>query len=170
MFGGVSGCTINMVKKRKKYLSIVIGFLLGLAGPVTILFYLYVRQVEAPGPDLRMAVANIGGNEFYLEVADTPKSRAKGLGGSEGINPGQGMLFIFEQPDIECFWMLDVDFPIDILWFDKDKRLIHKIERLSPDTYPNSFCPFSPAQYVVELPAGDAAKHRLELGKGLSFR
>ncbi len=116
----------------------------------------YRSTVKVPGSEHRYVEASIKDTEFRLEVADTPVARAKGLGGRSGINLGEGMLFVFDIPDIECFWMKDVNFNIDILWFDADKRLIHVVPDLSPSTYPNTFCPPTTAKYVVELPAGMA--------------
>lgn len=122
-------------------------------------------QVVVPEGEKRSHVtAKINGDEFRLELADNPELRIKGLGGRQGLNPGEGMLFVFERPGTECFWMKDVNFSIDIIWFDADKRAIHILPELSPETYPKSFCPPSPALYVVELPAGTTSSISLKTG------
>lgn len=160
------GCIMTGVRLRKKNLILTVGLLLVLGA---LMLISYKSLVHAPSPDLRTVAAHIDGQSFLLEVADDPVSRAKGLGGRTGLNNGEGMLFVFDTPDIECFWMKDVSFAIDILWFDNNKRLVHMIDRLSPDTYPNSFCPPVMAQYVVELPAGTAAEHGFRSDARLEF-
>lgn len=142
---------------KKTFKSLLAVFLIGLTATFILLGLLFYKgEVKAPGTELRVATAKIKDVEFRLEVADTPAARAKGLGGRQGINPGEGMLFVFDTPDIECFWMKDVSFSIDILWFDADKKLIYAVPELSPSTYPDNVCPPLPSQYVIELPAGTA--------------
>lgn len=158
-------CIIHIVNTYRKGLFAAFIIVLGLI----VLIAFYDRHVNAPESSMRTIVAYIDGHKFYLEVADSPELRIKGLSEHSRINPGGGMLFVFEQPDIECFWMQGVDFPIDILWFDSEMRLIHKVEQLHPNTYPKSFCPPTPAQYVVELSSGDVAKHGFRPGDRLSF-
>jgi uncharacterized membrane protein (UPF0127 family) len=150
---------------RKKFIWVA-GFGLVLS---ILLLISYRSLVRAPSPSFGFKEAEINNQRFLLEVADTPETRAKGLGGRTGLNDGEGMLFIFDTLDIECFWMKDVPFAIDILWFDAKKQLIHRIDKLSPDTYPQSFCPPEPAQYVVELPAGTAARFEFGTASQLEF-
>jgi uncharacterized membrane protein (UPF0127 family) len=102
--------------------------------------------------------AEIGNKSFLLEVAKTPEARVQGLSGRTGLKVGQGMLFVFDTPDRQCFWMKDMKFPIDILWFDSNKKLVHQVRSLSPETYPESYCSPSSALYAVELSAGTAAQ------------
>jgi hypothetical protein len=64
------------------------------------------------------------------------------------------MLFIFDQPQESKFWMKDMQFPLDILWLNEDREIIYIKESLQPETYPNTFGPDTPAQYVIEINAG----------------
>lgn len=125
-------------------------------------------QVDAPKSKTTRVAAEINGHKFQLEVADTPSSRLLGLGGRQGLDEGEGMLFVFDRSGTECFWMKDVGFSIDILWFDDNKKAIYLIPELSPATYPESFCPPSPAKYVVELPAGTARASSIGIGDVLT--
>src|SRR5438132_187387 len=94
---------------------------------------------------------SLGGQTFYLEKAITKAEQEMGLGGRQELAHDQGMLFVFDEPGAYCFWMKDTLVNLDILWFDKDYRLIHRALNVSPDTYPTSFCPPRDAKYVVEL-------------------
>ena len=61
---------------------------------------------------------------FYVEVADTLNEREKGLSGKQSLEINKGMLFIFEKETLSGFWMKDMNFPIDIIWIDKNMRII----------------------------------------------
>ena len=104
-----------------------------------------------------------------LDIADTPEKQQLGLGGRNGMAEDRGMVFPSAQPQQLCFWMKDMQFPIDILWLSSDKTVLHIELSLSPDTYPQTYCPDAPAQYVVELTAGMSEKAGVHEGDRLSF-
>jgi uncharacterized membrane protein (UPF0127 family) len=104
-----------------------------------------------------------------LEVADTVAARDKGLGGRASLPANHGMLFTYGTEDIRCFWMKGMHFSLDMLWVGADKRLRFVQSDVSPNTYPQSFCPPVPAQYVIELDAGQVAQSGLRIGQKLNF-
>jgi uncharacterized protein len=100
---------------------------------------------------------------FVVDIADNESERKQGLSGKKRLQANQAMLFVFDKPDKHCFWMKDMRFNIDILWFDASKRLIHQERNVSPRSYPHSFCPSSASSYVLETKAGTADRLKLEL-------
>lgn len=109
-----------------------------------------------------------GNKKLNLEVASTKDSKERGLGGRQRITDDQGMLFVFEgEPTVHCFWMKDMNFPIDILWLSKDQKVIHIEKNVSPKTYPKSFCPELPASQVLEVQAGLSNKYGIDVGSQL---
>jgi uncharacterized membrane protein (UPF0127 family) len=104
---------------------------------------------------------------ILVELATTPKAWEQGLSGRDSLAPETGMLFIFDQDGPQGIWMKDMKFAIDILWLDEHKRVIHKEERVAPETYPKVFTSASPARYVLELPAGEVAKDAILLGQDM---
>jgi uncharacterized membrane protein (UPF0127 family) len=145
---------------KKQQLLIIVAGLLVLGAAVAFTF-----MPIHPG----FTTGKINGKAFSLEVAKTSEAREKGLSGRSGLKADQGMIFVFDTPDKQCFWMKDMKFPIDILWFDSGKKLVYEIRELSPSTYPESFCSPSSAQYVVELPAGTAARLNANNGTQLEL-
>lgn len=112
--------------------------------------------------------ATIGKNQYALEVSDTQEKRIQGLSGRQDLADGSGMLFVYPQAGNECIWMKDMQFSLDILWLNEDKKVI-KIERaVSPDTYPRSICA-NDTQYVIELNAGEATKAGVKVGQQIEF-
>lgn len=114
-------------------------------------------------------VIKISTNVIRAEEATTPAQRAKGLGGRNCISDDQGMLFEFEKPDYYSFWMKDMKFPIDIIWINKNHQVVTIKPNLSPSTYPQTFINDFPAQYVLELKAGQSLKLGIDQGTKISF-
>ena len=114
--------------------------------------------------NLSAATVRLNDKTFNVLVADTPEKQRQGLSGMDGLEPAQGMIFVNESPSKSCFWMKDMKFNIDILWFDRDNRLTDQQRDLSPSTYPESFCPRVGAKYVLEVPAGIAQLLHLKTG------
>ena len=91
---------------------------------------------------------------FSVEVADTEIARERGLSGHHPLSDREGMLVIFPKPDIYGFWMKDMNFPIDIIWFDRNWTIISLEKSVATSTYPHIFYPSSPAMYVLEVKSG----------------
>lgn len=105
------------------------------------------------------------------ELAVTDEERQQGLMFREDLRENQAMLFVFEEEGIHSFWMKNMRFPIDIIWLDKDRRIIHiepQVPACQRDPCP-SYSPGRPAQYVLELRSGCAEKHGLRLNDILAF-
>lgn len=117
--------------------------------------------------DLRRV--HVGPHEVLVSVADSPLEREQGLSGRPSLPHDEGLLFIFGESDIHAFWMKDMLFSIDILWFDAEYKLIHTAESVSPATYPQTFHPNEAALYVLEVPAGYVKEKNIKIGDSLSF-
>jgi hypothetical protein len=106
---------------------------------------------------------------FEMEIADTNEKRIKGLSGREGLEENQGMLFVFEQAEEQCFWMKDMLFSIDMIWTDSHRKIIKIKENVSPNTFPDLFCS-DDTKYVLEFNQGFVAKYGLKLESTLQFK
>ena len=111
----------------------------------------------------------VGGQKVRVIVADTDALREKGLGGHAGLAPDEGMLFVFEEDAPYGFWMKGMLFSIDILWLDRERKIVHIAPSVSPQTYPQSYAPPVPARYVLELPAGFASRHNVRVGQSVAW-
>jgi hypothetical protein len=111
------------------------------------------------------------GKSVTAELAVTDEERARGLMFREKVLADQGMLFVFDREDVHVFWMKNTLVPLDMVWLDGDRRVIHIAADVPPcqeDPCP-SYGPGSPARYVLELRAGEAARHGLRPGDRLQF-
>lgn len=135
--------------------------------PVSILFiilagiFLFFRE-EKP-------VLNLSDKNISLIIADTDAERIKGLGGIKSLPENTAMLFVFDSPAKHDIWMKGMQFPIDILWIDGEKKILHIEENISPDTYPKTFSGSDKSLYVLEANAGFSAENNLQVGDILDF-
>ena len=151
------------MKFSKMFVFAIIGLCVigGIAG-------LVLHVVSSQNPPLKTAALTIGDTTYHVEVADTSLSRARGLSYRSGLGADSAMLFIFPRAGMEGFWMKDMSFSLDMVW-------IHggKIVGLTPDVPPQPntsltklplYYPPEPADWVLELNAGDIAKHDFKIG------
>lgn len=61
---------------------------------------------------------------LYVEIADSPGERSRGLMGVESMPANEGMAFIFDEPVLSPFWMKDTLFPLSIAFVDQENRVI----------------------------------------------
>jgi len=101
-----------------------------------------------------------------VDIVDTPALRARGLSGRPGLAPDEGMLFLFEAPRVQSFWMKGMRFEIDILWIHKG-RIVGITPSLPVPKSPRDLPQFSspvPCDEVLEVRAGAARRWGLLLG------
>lgn len=111
----------------------------------------------------------IGGRKIKVDVVDNVAERTLGLSGRKSLAADEGMLFVFENSGNFGFWMKDMNFPIDIIWIDEGKSVVHLEKNVSPDTYPTVFTPSKSAKYVLEVQAGFSDATGLKPGDNLEF-
>ncbi len=114
----------------------------------------------------------LGGQRYTVEVADDDEERAMGLMFREEMAVDRGMVFIHERQEPQAYWMKNTKIPLDILYFDNDRKLVSQQRDVPPCSAGNQCPPYpsaAPARYVLELNAGQAAKLKLQDGAVLTF-
>lgn len=106
----------------------------------------------------------VGETPVIVGVVDTQEAREKGLSGKSELAEGTGMLFIFEEIGMHAFWMKDMNFSIDIIWFNEYGEVIYFVENISPNTYPAKYTSTQESLYVLEVPAGFIKKQGIKIG------
>jgi len=153
--------TESGVKKPQK---LVIAFLIIALGA-----YLLVGGYRAR-TDNKSPLITPNRTAITIETVSRDQDRALGLSGRESIDDAVGMLFVFDETvDTNCFWMKDMQFAIDMIWLDEQKQIVTVTSDVSPDTYPESFCPESAAKYGLELGAGRAEQLGIKPGETVKF-
>ncbi len=114
---------------------------------------------------LRTTMLRVGGSAYRLEIAETSRSRARGLSGRKALASDAGMLFVYQTTGRHTFWMKDMSFAIDIVWMDERWCVVEVASRVRPDSYPARFGRNTSSRYAVELPAGAADAHGVAVGR-----
>lgn len=113
----------------------------------------------------------VNGFQIVADIAATGEQRSKGLAVKDDLEENQGMLFVFAKPSEHAFWMYNMKFPIDIIWLDSDRTVVHiehGLEPCGPASCP-TYRPDEKALYVLETVAGFAEMHDVTEGTIIEF-
>ena len=108
----------------------------------------------------------IKGKTFTVEIAEDDASRAHGLMDRTEMAADHGMLFVFDDDQPRAFWMKNTKIPLDMLFFDADRKLVsvqHRVPPCTADPCP-AYSSGAPARYVLELNGGQAEELGLTSG------
>ena len=119
----------------------------------------------SPQMNLPRVTINAGMHQITAQVAQTQEQRAIGLMFRQEMPQHEGMLFAFEQPSKQCFWMKNTDLPLSAA-FVLDNGEITNIEDMKPQTT-ESHCSTKPVRFVLEMNQGWFAKKGLKAGSKL---
>ncbi|KAF1687306.1 ACR family protein [Pseudoxanthomonas broegbernensis] len=114
----------------------------------------------------------LGGERYKVEIAADDAQRARGLMFRDKLEAGHGMLFVHDRLEPQAYWMKNTKIPLDILYFDDERRLVAQQRDVPPCSAGDRCPPYPsrrPARYVLELNAGEAARLGLEEGAPLRF-
>jgi uncharacterized membrane protein (UPF0127 family) len=106
--------------------------------------------------------------EFRVELAVKPEVHARGLMWREHLDADAGMLFVFEAPGPQVFWMRNTLIPLDMLFIAPDGRIVGIVENAEPRTETPRKVD-APSQYVLEIGGGLSAKNGIRAGQLLAF-
>jgi uncharacterized protein len=107
--------------------------------------------------------------EVKIDIADNDVLRTQGLSGRKSLKDGEGMFFIFDDPDFYRIWMKDMNFPIDIIFISADFKILSIENNISPDTYPQTFTSKEKSKYILEVNANFSSKNNFQVGDFVKF-
>lgn len=109
-------------------------------------------QQDRMNPILPRIALNAGIHRIQAEVADSPQKRQRGLMMREKLGPNEGMLFVFEDQAVHCFWMKNTPLPLSIAFIGEDGTVVN-IADMTPFSE-DSHCPSKPIRYALEMEQG----------------
>ena len=121
-----------------------------------------MAQQEQPQLDLQRTKLSIGMYQIDTQLATTPQQRQVGLMFRKDMPQAEGMLFIFEQPATQCFWMKNTILPLTAAFVADDGRIVNLAD-MKPQTE-DSHCSEEPVRYVLEMNQGWFAKKNFKKG------
>jgi uncharacterized membrane protein (UPF0127 family) len=135
--------------------------LLGLA-----LFLSGTAQAQQQAQQLPTVQLRAGMHLIQAELAQTQEERAIGLMHRPSLPANAGMLFVFEAPATQCFWMRNTLIPLSIAYVADDGSIVNiaEMQALSEDSH----CSAKPVRYALEMNKGWFAKRGLKAGSKLA--
>jgi hypothetical protein len=127
-----------------------------------VLFAVLLPQVS-PASDLSVIKLRAGSAELTAEVAGTQQEREKGLMRRSSLGDGEGMLFVYENPQQVAFYMKDTFIPLSCAFIDTDGAIleIHDLEPLDETPVVSAS---SEVRFVLEVNRGWFARNRVTPG------
>ena len=110
-------------------------------------------------PTVRLST---GMHVLQVQVAQTPEQHQTGLMFRKTMGTNEGMLFIFDEPRQQCFWMKNTLLPLSVAFID-DAGSVVNIDDMKPQTL-DSHCSTKPVRFVLEMNVGWFDKRGIKPG------
>lgn len=120
---------------------------------------------ESPQMNLQRMTLTAGIHQIDAQVAVTENQHAVGLMYRNEMPSNEGMLFVFEQPSVQCFWMKNTRIALTAAFVADDGTIVN-LENMKPQTT-ESHCSLKPVRYVLEMNQGWFAKKGIKAGNRL---
>lgn len=133
-----------------------------------LLLPLWASAQDQPQTTLPRTTLTAGMHRIDTQVAATPEQRSIGLMFRKSMPQHEGMLFVFDQPATQCFWMKNTLLPLTAAFVADDGRIVNLVD-MAPQSL-DSHCSTLPVRFVLEMNLGWFAKKGLKAGDRLSGR
>ncbi len=117
---------------------------------------------DRPQLDLQRTKLQAGMYQIDAQLALTPQQRQTGLMHRAEMPQHEGMLFIFEEPSQQCFWMMNTLLPLTAAFVADDGTIVNLVDMQPKTTV--SHCSTKPVRYVLEMNQGWFAKRGIKAG------
>ena len=135
-----------------------------LVAAAAIAFALPAAAQSAGGAPQRLPTTTLHAGMFNIQaqIARSPSERQIGLMYRTSMAPHEGMLFVFEQAEPQCFWMRNTLIPLSIAFLADDGSIVNVAE-MAPQS-DASHCSDKPVRYALEMNQGWFAKRGVKPG------
>jgi uncharacterized protein len=151
-----------MRRHRSSRFNVMIVLRPALAAAVALGFAAYAAAQEAPQLDLPVVQLQAGMHNIRAQVAIGVNERATGLMHRREMPQHEGMLFVYEVPTVQCFWMKNTLLPLSIAFIADDGTVVN-IRDMQPQSL-DSHCSDKPVRYALEMNQGWFAKRGVKPG------
>ncbi|MCH8915082.1 MAG: DUF192 domain-containing protein [Thaumarchaeota archaeon] len=144
--------------------------IIGIVGLMTLPSEIKLKSVEFP-----MGTIKVDDIPLQVMIADTEPRRIRGLMFEDQLPYDQGMIFVFEESGLYSLWMLNMQFSIDMIWFDQDGKVVHIEKDVPPCKTPleittcQSIVPNAKAVYILEVTSGFVDQNNITTDSVLSI-
>jgi len=149
----------------------IAALIVGVAGIATLPAEVKLEQVEFPRGTIM-----VGDKILEVQIADTEPRHVRGLMFQNELPFDQGMLFVFDEPGPKSMWMLNMQFPLDIIWFDENGDVVTISKDVPPCMTPAEIMACESdgatsgnAKYALEVTAGFVDKFKIDKNSKLEI-
>lgn len=126
---------------------------------------LQTARAEEPQTNLPRLKLSAGMHIIDAQLAQSGEERMTGLMYRKDMPQQEGMLFVFDQPSMQCFWMKNTLLPLSAAFVADDGIIVNVVD-MKPQTT-DSHCSVKPVRYVLEMNQGWFAKKGIKAGAKL---
>ena len=134
----------------------IAAFIVGIAGVLTI-----PSETKLQSVDFKKGTVKLDNVVLNVEVADTDATRTRGLMFRSQLPYDKGMIFVFDDERVIPMWMLNMQFSLDVIWFDGKGNVVHIEKDADPckSALETMVCTYKNAEgkkakYVLEVTSG----------------
>ncbi|MDE1763969.1 MAG: DUF192 domain-containing protein [Thaumarchaeota archaeon] len=145
--------------------------IIGIVGVLTIPAESKLAEVKFPKGTVKLDSATLD-----VQIAETDAQRARGLMFQDPMPYDQGMIFVMDSEQVIPIWMLNMQFPLDIIWFDSNGNVVHIAKYVQPckSALETATCTVDNgggklAKYVLEVTAGFVSKYNITASSKLQI-
>ena len=144
--------------------------IIGIVGLVTLPSDIKLESVKFP-----MGTIKVDDVPLQVQIADTEPRRIRGLMFQDQLPYDQGMIFVFEESGLHSLWMLNMQFSLDMIWFDQDGKVVHIETDVPPCktaleiTTCQSIIPDAESVYILEVTSGFVKQNNITKNSILSI-
>jgi uncharacterized membrane protein (UPF0127 family) len=135
---------------------------------IALWFMAPAQAQETPQTQLQRITLSAGIHQMDIQVALTPEEHQIGLMYRSEMPQNEGMLFVFQVPSKQCFWMKNTILPLTAAFIADDGSIVN-LEDMKAQTT-DSHCSLKPVRYVLEMNQGWFSKKGLKAGSKLVGR
>ncbi|MFZ2739110.1 MAG: DUF192 domain-containing protein [Burkholderiaceae bacterium] len=117
---------------------------------------------DQPQLNLQRTTLQVGMHQIDTQLAISPEQRAIGLMFRQNMPQHEGMLFVFEQASVQCFWMKNTLLPLTAAFVAEDGRIVNLVD-MKPQTT-DSHCSSEPVRFVLEMNQSWFSKKGIKAG------
>lgn len=101
----------------------------------------------------------------FIELADSPEERSRGMMYRKSVCDTCGMLFVFDSEQVQNFWMKNTFISLDMIFMNKEGYIVKIHQNTKPLREFPTYSSDRPSRYVLEVPAGTSQKYQLKEGQ-----
>ncbi len=122
----------------------------------------------APKRGLVVLSGSQGERRITVEVVSSPRAVERGLMYRQHLPLDEGMLFLMGEEDIQSFWMRNTLIPLDMMFIDKNFKVVGIVENAEPRSEKSRSVGI-PSSYVLEVNGGWSAQNGVAAGTMVKF-